>query len=190
MLQAPFLPEIDIFGEGSNLSLREILWDVCAAVWPGAGPALREHNSVNVLAHQWHHCSYQYRLGRSQHRKDRFTLCTDGEWTHEAKATVKSSSPQISKWFIYVLGCLFFHCMFDWWGVSPWKHGKIAIRRTAFATESEPALSFLFVFFNLSSYRRSQDRQREVPWGLGEGSMSPSILSEFETEEIPGSILR
>lgn len=34
MLQAPFLPEIDVFGEGSNLSLREILCNVCAAVWP------------------------------------------------------------------------------------------------------------------------------------------------------------
>lgn len=45
--------------------------------------------------------------------EDRFTLCKSGESTQEAKTTVQPSCPQISKGHIYVLGCLFFQCMFD-----------------------------------------------------------------------------
>lgn len=119
--------------------------------------------------------------------EDRFALCKGGEWTQEEKATVQPSCPQISKGHVYVLDCLFLHCMFDWWGVCPWKHGKIAIRYMTFATESEPALYFLFVFSNLSSYRRGQDRQRKVPWGLGEADMSHSSSQSMRLQRFQGA---
>lgn len=119
--------------------------------------------------------------------EDRFALCKGGEWTQEEKATVQPSCPQISKGHVYVLDCLFFHCLFDWWGVSPWKHGKIAIRYMTFATESEPALYFLFVFSNLSSYRRGQDRQWKVPWGLGEAGMSHSSSQSMRLQRFQGA---
>lgn len=111
MLQAPSLPTTDVFGECSNLFLRKNSLQCLCCCLARAGPALREQNSVKVLAYRWCHCSYQYVFGRSQRQEGRFTMCKGGSGHKEQKPPFPL--PQFHSDTISVLLCSFTICLTD-----------------------------------------------------------------------------